>query len=229
MFEYLFIDLDDTILDFKKAEYVAVQKTLRQQGLEPTEEVCQRYSQINQAHWEMLERKEITREQVLVGRFQVLFQELGCDADAEETAKIYAKNLSIGHYFLPGAEEALQQLAPKYKLYLASNGTTWVQEGRLDSANIRQYFQDIFISQQMGANKPAPEYFQRCFARIPGVDLSKTMIVGDSLSSDMLGGKNAGIATCWVNPRHKISATVQPDYEIESLSQLPALLDKLNR
>ena len=229
MFEYLFIDLDDTILDFKKAEYVAVKKTLTAQGIEPTEQICQRYSVINQMHWEMLERKEITREQVLVGRYQVLFEELGCDADPEETAKIYAKNLSIGHYFLPGALETLQQLAPQYKLYLASNGTTWVQEGRLDSANIRQYFQDIFISQQMGANKPALEFFERSFARIPGIDLSKTMIVGDSLSSDMLGGKNAGIATCWVNPKHKVSTTVQPDYEIESLSQLPALLEELNK
>lgn len=229
MFEYLFIDLDDTILDFKKAEHVAVQKTLRAQGIEPTEGICQRYSEINQAHWEMLERKEITREQVLVGRYQVLFAELGSDADAEETAKMYAKNLSIGHYFLPGAQETLQLLASKYKLYLASNGTTWVQEGRLSSADIRQYFQDIFISQQMGANKPAPEFFQRSFERIPGIDLSKTMIVGDSLTSDMLGGKNAGIATCWVNPKHKTATVVQPDYEIECLAQLPALLDELNK
>lgn len=228
MFEFLFIDLDDTILDFKKAEYVAVRKTLLEQGIEPTEAVCQRYSVINQVHWEMLERKEITREQVLVGRFEVLFRELDWNADPQETAKLYAKNLSIGHYFLPGAEETLPRLSEKYKLYLASNGTTWVQEGRLDSANIRRFFRDIFISQQMGANKPAKEYFQRCFDRIPGIDLEKTMIVGDSLTSDILGGKNAGIATCWVNPTHKQAKDVQPDYEIECLAQLPALLEKLN-
>lgn len=228
MLEFLFIDLDDTILDFKKAERVAVEKTLSVFGIEPTEAVCARYSRINQDHWEALERKEITREQVLVGRFQVLFGELGIGADAAECARCYAANLSIGHYFLPGAPEAVENLSKKYKLYLASNGTAKVQRSRLESAGIQRYFQDVFISQDMGANKPALEFFAGCFARIPGFDPGKAMIVGDSLSSDILGGKNAGIATCWVNPGHKTAPQDRaPDYEIESLSQLEALLDTL--
>ena len=228
MYQIVFIDLDDTILDFKKAEAVALRKTLTEFGLEPTEEVCARYSVVNQLHWEMLERKEITREQVLLGRFQMLFEEYGIPGDPGQVARRYTENLGIGHYFLPGAEEAVKALSRKYRLFLTSNGTTHVQKSRLKSADIEQYFEDIFISQQIGVNKPDKGFFDGCFARIRDLDLSKTMIVGDSLTSDILGGINAGIATCWVNPKgKKARADICPDYEIESLAQLEALLATL--
>ncbi len=227
MVEFLFIDLDDTILDFKKAEHVAVKKTLADFGVEPTEEVCSRYSIINQQHWEAMERKEMTRQQVLVGRFAVLFDELGVDVDPAECSQRYTQNLSMGHYFLPGAREAVESLSKKYKLYMTSNGTAWVQRSRLESADIEKFFLDIFISQEIGYNKPAREYFAGCFAKIPDFDSKKAMIVGDSLSSDILGGKNAGIATCWVNPKHKPTGNIKPDYEIENLTQLEALLERI--
>ena len=228
MVEFLFLDLDDTILDFHKAEHLALGKTFRQFGLEPTEATMARYSQINKAHWERLERKELTREEVLVGRFAVLFAEVGIVADAEKCARAYEDNLSVGHYFLPGALEALEALSRKYKLYLASNGTSHVQAGRIESADIAQFFQGIFVSQEIGVNKPDVEYFNRCFARIPGFDREKAMIVGDSLSSDILGGKQAGIRTCWVNPKGKTApAHLQLDYESPSLSALEALLEKV--
>ena len=226
MFEFLFLDLDDTILDFQKAEALALSKTLKSFGLEPTETVLKRYHLINKAHWEALERKELTREQVLVGRFQVLFAEMGIAAEPVQVARAYENNLSIGHYFLPGAEEAVERLSKKYKLYLASNGTAKVQAGRLKSANISRFFEEVFVSQEIGANKPAVEYFERCFARIPDFDKTKAIIVGDSLTSDILGGQNAGIATCWVNPHHKAGREdIRVDYEIEALSQLESLLE----
>lgn len=229
MFEFLFIDLDDTILDFHKAEQVALAKTFRHFGLDPTEAVISRYSQINKSYWERLERKEVTREEVLVGRFDTLFQEFGMSVDATLCARNYENNLSIGHYFLPGAPEALEQLSKRYKLYLASNGTAKVQAGRLKSANISHFFQEIFVSQEIGANKPDPLYFERCFARIPGFDVQKAMIVGDSLSSDILGGIQVGMATCWVNRDGKpAKADIKPDYEIQSLSQLDALLSTIH-
>ena len=219
MFEYLFLDLDDTILDFQKAEHIALSKTLRSFGLEPEEYVLKRYNLINKAHWEALERKELTRDQVLLGRFQVLFEEMGITVDAEKVARAYEDNLSIGHYFMPGAEEAVEALSKKYKLYLASNGTAKVQAGRLKSANISRFFEQVFVSQELGANKPSLEYFEKCFARIPGIDKKKTIMVGDSLTSDILGGQNAGIATCWVNPDHKPGREdIRVDYQIEALS-----------
>lgn len=228
MFEFLFLDLDDTILDFQKAEHIALSKTLKEFGLEPTERVLKRYNLINKAHWEALERKELTREQVLVGRFQTLFAEMGITVEPVQVARAYEDNLSIGHWFLPGAEEAVEALSKKYKLYLASNGTAKVQAGRLKSANISRFFEEVFVSQELGANKPSLEYFEKCFARIPNFDKTKAIIVGDSLTSDMLGGQNAGIATCWVNPGHgPRKDNIRVDYEIEALSQFPALLESL--
>ena len=228
MFEILLIDLDDTILDFKKAEAVAIAKTIGSFGLEPTPEVLHRYHIINKMHWEMMERKEIDREQVLVGRFEMLFREMGVEVDPILCARTYEGNLSQGHYFLPGAPETLEQLFGKYRLFLVSNGTARVQAGRLESAGINHYFENIFISEDIGINKPDKGYFDRCFAQIANFDAQKTLIVGDSLSSDILGGKNAGIATCWVNPDGKEApADLLPDYQIEAFCRLPQLLERL--
>ena len=227
MIECVMLDLDDTILDFHKAERIALSKTIRDFGVEPGEDVLNRYHLINKAHWEMLERGELTREEVLTNRFAVLFRELGRQVDPVACARDYEGNLGIGHYFLPGAEEAVTELHKKYKLYLASNGTASVQHSRLKSANLYRHFDGIFISQEIGFNKPSKEYFEACFAKIPGYDHKKAIMAGDSLTSDILGGKNAGIATVWVNPSHKKAGDIQPDYEIESITQLEALLDTL--
>lgn len=227
MIEILFLDLDDTILDFHKAERLAVAKTFLEFGLEPTDAVLTRYHEINKLHWKRLEKGEITREQVLTGRFQALFQELDRPVDAVAVARSYEHNLGIGHYFLPGALEAVQALQGKYRLFLASNGTASVQHSRLTSAGLYPYFEQVFVSQELGANKPAKAFFDACAARIPGYAPEKAMMVGDSLSSDILGGKNAGIRTCWVNPERKPPQDIRPDYEIKALSQLPALLEGL--
>ena len=224
MVEFLFLDLDDTILDFHKAERLAVSKTIRDFGVEPTEEILSRYHVINKAHWERLERGEITREEVLVNRFAVLFRELGKDVDPTACARAYEGNLSQGHYFLPGAEEAVKSLHEKYRLFLASNGTARVQQGRLTSAGLYPYFEKVFISQEIGFNKPSREYFDACFARIPGFEPGKAIMVGDSLTPDILGGINAGLTTVWVNPEGKPWGSIRPDYEIKALSQLEELL-----
>ena len=228
MYKILFLDLDDTILDFQKAERIAISKTVRDFGLEPTEEVLRRYHVINKWHWEQLELGKLTREEVLRNRFGALFAAYGVNADAEGCARAYEKNLSVGHYFLPGAEEAVEDLSKRYRLFLTSNGTASVQKGRMTSANLYRFFEKVFVSQEIGHNKPSKAYFDGCIARIPGYDPGKTMIVGDSLSSDIKGGINAGIATCWVNPTHAPGREdIKPDYEIEYLHQLPALLESL--
>ena len=228
MFEFLFLDLDDTILDFHKAERIAISKTIRDFGVEPTEEVLTRYHVINKWHWEQLELGKLTRAEVLENRFGVLFEELGVAADKTACARAYEQNLSQGHYFLPGAEETVDALSKKYRLFLASNGTASVQKGRMTSANLYRFFEKVFVSQEIGHNKPSLAYFQACFDQIPDFDPEKAMMVGDSLTSDIKGGIQAGIRTCWVNPGHSTaSADLQPDYEIEALHQLPALLETL--
>lgn len=228
MFEILLIDLDDTILDFQKQESVAIRKTLRDAGLEPTEEVCARYSQINDWHWKQLEKGAITRDEVLQGRFRVLFAEMGVIADSVATAHAYMENLGQGHYFLPGAEEAIRALGQKYRVFLASNGTASVQNRRIESAGLKRMVEGIFISQEVGINKPAKGYFDYCFAHIPNFDINKALMVGDSLSSDILGGQNAGIPTCWVASKEKAcTLEKQPDYRIESITELRALLESI--
>lgn len=225
MIEFLFLDLDDTILDFHKAERIAISKTFQTFGLEPTEAVLDRYHVINRQHWERLEKGELTREQVLQGRFEVLFREMGRRADAAAIARTYEHNLSIGHYFLPGAREALDALGKHCRLYLASNGTASVQQGRLTSAGLYPVFEKVFVSQELGFNKPSIEFFNACTRQIPGYDPKKAMMVGDSLTSDIQGGINAGMATCWVNPTHAPGRPdIRPDYEITALSELEGLL-----
>ena len=227
MIEFLLLDLDDTILDFHKAERIALSKSIREFGVEPTESVLELYHRINKWHWEQLELGSMTRDQVLVGRFAALFRELGHNVDATACTRAYEQNLSIGHYFLPGAEEALKRLHEKYRLFLVSNGTATVQHSRLTSAGLYPYFEQVFISQEIGFNKPDKAFFDRCFARIPGFDPQKALMVGDSLTSDIKGGINAGLKTVWVNPGRKDCGDIRPDYQIEGLHQLETLLEGL--
>lgn len=225
MFQTIFLDLDDTLLDFGAAERAAISKTFREIGMEPTPALLRRYSEINQSQWEAFERGEITRETVLTRRFELLFAELGMAQDPAATEDIYRTYLGVGHYFVPGAEELLAYLAPKYDLYLASNGVAATQYSRLESAGIGHYFKEIFISETTGHHKPEREYFDCCFARIENFDPQRALMIGDSLTSDILGGKNAGIKTCWFNPKHKPRRPdITPDYEIDTLLALRAFL-----
>ena len=228
MSEYLFLDLDDTILDFAQAERVALARTLSDFGVEPTQERIALYSRINKGCWKRMELGELTKDQLRTVRFVEFFAEMGISADVEAVAKAYVENLAIGHFFLPGAEEAVERLAKKYRLFLASNGMASVQQGRMTSANLYRFFEQSFISEEMGAAKPAKAYFDAAFARIPGFDPARAMMVGDSLTSDIQGGINDGIRTCWVNPGNKSRrADIVPNYEIKALSELEALLEKL--
>lgn len=228
MIKNVLLDLDDTVFDFHLAEKKALTKTLDFLGVEPTEAVTSRYSEINASLWRKLELGELSREEVLVSRFKLLFDEIGASCDALEARKSYEKNLSLGHYFIDGAPELLETLFGKYKLFLASNGTAAVQIPRIESSTIEKYFDGIFISEIVGFNKPDARFFERIFASIKDFSKDETIIVGDSISSDIKGGKNAGIKTCLYNPRGKeITGEVLPDFEINSLSELSVLLSKI--
>ncbi len=222
------LDLDDTILDFRKAEARALAKSLQELGEEPREEILRRYHTVNLEYWERLENGEMTRAEILVGRFCQLKEEFGLKLDPAALRDTYEYNLSHGHFFIEGAEELLQKLQEKYRLFLVSNGTAVVQQGRLESAGIAPLFEKIFISEEIGANKPDRLYFTRCFAQIPDFDRSRCVIVGDSLTSDIRGGINAGIRTCWFRREGKEPRPdIVPDYEFGDLGELPALLEKI--
>ncbi|MBE6975183.1 MAG: noncanonical pyrimidine nucleotidase, YjjG family [Ruminococcaceae bacterium] len=227
MIEFLFLDLDDTILDFEATERKSIARLFRDLGIEPTEELIRRYHVINLEHWKRLERGEITRAQIS-NRFDVLFGELGRKVSTEDCEKRYRQYLSEGTDYMPGAREAVERLSKKYRLFIASNGTASVQAGRMDRTGLGAFFEQVFVSEELGANKPSLLFFEKAFSRIRGFDPARAMMVGDSLTSDILGGINAGIRTCWVNARGRAPRPdIQPDFEIEGIQRLEALLEQL--
>ena len=224
----ILFDLDDTILDFHTAERHALKTAFDELGIAAEEELLSRYSEINTWCWQQLELGKMTREEVLVSRFERLFREKGINCDARTAQDCYEGFLESGHFFVPGAEELLEKLYPKYDLYLVSNGNTVTQESRLKSAGIAPFFKGIFISEQIGVNKPDRKFFEACFSEIPVFRAEDAVIVGDSLTSDIRGGINAGIKTCWFNPGHKPERDdIKADYMFHTLSELPTLLETI--
>lgn len=231
MIRNILFDLDDTLFDFKKAERIAVAKTLKDLGIEPEEKVLNRYHKLNQEQWKRLELGELTLEEVKIVRFEKLFAWLGVSCLPREAAARYEKYLGMGHYYIPGAPELLEKLKGKYRLYLVSNGTPAVQRSRLQSAGIGHYFEKIYISQEIGHKKPDKEFFEYCFSEDPRMKKEETVIVGDSLTSDILGGKNAGIKTVWFCPQEEgqeaeTTWSARPDVTIRDLRELPQALSK---
>ena len=228
MLTHIFFDLDNTLLDFDRGEAHALSRAFRQFGIDPTPAVLARYHDINLRQWELLEEGKLTKDQVLTRRFDLLFAELGVSCDSQAVCDLYESFLAEEHDFVPGALELLEALSPRYSLHLATNGASAVQRRRLADAGILPYFQNIFISEEVGFHKPSPAFFHACFAAIPGFDPASALMVGDSLTSDIRGGRNAGIRTCWFNPQGKPARPdIAPDHTIRALSELPDLLNTL--
>lgn len=229
MIKNILFDLDDTIFDFKMAERVALTKALKTLGVEPTDYIIKRYSELNISQWKLLELGKLTRAQVKVNRYKLLFDELGLNLSPQKATAIYEDNLCIGHYFIDGAEELIKTLYKQgYNLYLVSNGAKRVQDGRLKSSGISKYFKGIFISEVVGYEKPNKKFFDYCFDRIDNFDKDETIIIGDSLSSDIKGGINAGIRTLWFNPHNTPNhSDIVPDYEVNRPEEIPDIISQL--
>ncbi len=177
--------------------------------------------------WEKLERNEITRDELMATRFPTFFKEhFGKELANNSLNDRYLQFLANGHQALPGARELLEDLAARdYELYIVTNGVKFIQEKRLRESKFEQYFKQIFISETLGAQKPSQLFFKRAFEQIAGFDKAKTLIIGDSLSSDMLGGQNAGIDTLWLNRKHQVAdPKIKIDLEASSLEQISDLL-----
>jgi len=227
MKKFIFIDLDDTVYDFKASERAALSATLERCGLPVTEEALSKYHEINDACWKRLEEGGLTRDEVMVGRFAELLRWMGADAGMDVRASgIYEEELSGKAIFLEGAKEALDELrgSGKYFLILASNGTRSVQAKRIAAGGIGGYFGMQLISEEIGAYKPAREFFDYAAERIEGYSAAEAVMAGDSLRSDILGAKNAGIDTVWIHEEAPAGEII-PDYRIDSLAQLPGLLE----
>lgn len=225
-YEILLLDLDNTILDFSAGEASAYARALTEQGVSPTAELLTRYHAINCGWWRKLERGEADRDTIRVERHRQLFTEMGLALDPAAFEAAYHRNLGQEYALLPGAMEMLDYLRQRgYRLFLASNGLAETQYARLAGAGIGARFEALFISELTGFNKPNPAYFAWCFARIPGFDRAKTLMIGDSLSSDIAGGIRAGIDTLWLNRSGQAAPPeLRPSYEIRSLTEIRQIL-----
>lgn len=224
-FTTLLLDVDGTLLDFDAAERHGVSAVMRAHGIEPAEERVQRYHQINQSFWKAFERGDIPKEAIFQERYPQFFSELGVVVSPEEAEHQYRQELDACATLLPGALDICRYLKEHYALYVVTNGVSTTQYSRLSLSGLDRFFQDIFVSEDAGSQKPQKEYFDYCFARLPEKELSKIMIIGDSLTSDIRGGRNAGIAACWLNPgRQTAPPDLKPDFEIRRLEELKDIL-----
>ena len=196
-------DADETLLDFHRCEREAVAEAFAAMGVTVDSEMLDEYSKINDGLWKKLERGEIEKTVLLYRRFELFYEKYGIEADAKQTSTEYKRTLSLKAYLIDGAEELCQRLHGKTKMYIVTNGIKSNQDSRLALCGLMKYFDGVFISEVTGYEKPQKEFFDYAAERIPEFDKSRTVIVGDSLSSDIGGGINYGIDTCWYNPNKK--------------------------
>lgn len=203
-YEFIFFDADGTLLDFHRSEAEAVKETMLMHGIEPLDENVRLYSGINDSLWKKLERGEIEKSVLIYHRFELLAEALGVTVDFRQMARDYENALSTKGYLIDGAKEMCQRLYGRAKMYIVTNGLERVQRERQARCGIAKYFDGLFISGVIGIEKPSVGFFEYVKDHVDGFDKNKAIIVGDSLSSDMKGGINFGIDTCWYNPEGKL-------------------------
>ena len=203
----ILLDVDDTLLDFGACERAAFCLTMQQLQIPFDETMVRRYSEINRLWWDKFERGEIEKRQIMAGRYVQLAEEF---------------HLKLP---MPDLQFALDYLSRRYRLYLATNATAAVQQRRLEASGILPYVQSCFYSETAGAQKPEKAFFDHCFARIPDFVACQTLMLGDSLNSDILGANRAGIDACWMNAKRLSRPSgLSIALEIHALRELPDVL-----
>lgn len=229
MYKYLLWDIDGTILNFNASEVYAVRSLFRKYNIgKCSDDMLKLYSKINSKYWQMLERGELTKTEILVGRFREFFEKIGVDVSLAEKFNLdYQITLGEHIEFVDNAKEILSSQKNKHVLAAVTNGTKVAQEKKLRLSGLDEIFDEIFISENVGAEKPNKEFFDCVFETLGISDKREVLIIGDSLTSDIKGGLCAGIDTCWFNPTHNpntpdISAT----YEIDELKKITNIVGK---
>ena len=216
-------DIDGTLLDFHKAEAAAIRTLFKKYSLGIcTDEMLADYSAINKVYWQRLERGEMTKPEILVGRFREFFSKYDLNTEcADDFNADYQLALGDTVHFFSGALETVTALKGKVLQCAVTNGTAIAQHKKLAVSGLDQIFDEIFISDEVGFEKPSISFFDAVWAKIGKFDPNEVMIVGDSLTSDIKGGVNAGIRTCWFNPSGApLPSDLQIDYDIRCISEV---------
>ena len=226
MLKYLLFDADETIFDFLRAEKTALKLAFGDCNIPFKDEYVPLYSEMNAKMWKRLERKEITKQELIHSRFSSLYELIGIDGQDPDLMRVaYQKRLSEQAFLLPGALELLKNLSKDYKIYLITNGLKTTQSSRLAASGIEPYLSGVFISEEVGYEKPDRRYFEKVKESIPGFKEEEALVIGDSLTSDILGGNNAGIRTVWYNAKgQKNNTKAVPYREIGKLEEIYGVL-----
>lgn len=198
----ILIDADDTVLDFAKAQHGSFFAACNKLGFSCTDEQYEDYDEINKKYWRMLERGEISKSRLIIARFEEFFAKYGLKVDAEEMEDAYREFLGVQYHFVDGAEEGLKYLKSKYRIYVITNGIKDTQENRIEKSGFINYVDGVFISEAIGAEKPSKEFFDYVFDHADA-KRETSVVIGDSLTSDIKGGINADVRTIWFNCKRK--------------------------
>jgi 2-haloacid dehalogenase len=226
-YPWLWFDADGTLFDYNRAEATALKNAFRSLSLPFEDEYLDVYRRINQGLWQALEQSEITPASLQSRRFELLLESLRLRGSAEHISSAYLEQLALCAELIEGAYEVLQTLHGKSRIAIVTNGLQTVQRGRLAHSKIRDFIDELIISEEVGAAKPQPAFFEAASAQTGNPPKSDVLIIGDSLSSDMRGGLDYGIDTCWYNPESDpLPADLgQITHEIRRLGELLELLD----
>ena len=225
----IFIDIDNTLLDFDAYVRESMRAGFARFGLRPYEPwMYDIFVRENDKLWQAIERSELTFARLQEIRWNTVFRALGIEADGIAFERYFREALHESAIPVNGARELLEALRGRYLLAAASNGPYEQQLHRLALAGMKDFFDWFFISERIGYDKPDARYFDACFARIPDFTKERAIMIGDSLTSDIRGGINAGIKTCWFNPKNEENRSgLKPDYEIRRLQQIPELVERV--
>ena len=224
-YEFLLFDADGTLLDFDRCEYEGLKLTFADLGIYYDKQTHAVFNAVNKALWRDYDDGKIQREKLLLLRFDIVFEKLGVVADSVLAESLYRDYLGKQHFVLDGATEILEYLKDKYRMFIVTNGIKKTQHTRLNESGLDKYFEKIFISDEIGFNKPHKEFFDIATAMIDGFEPTRALVIGDSLSGDIKGANTAGLDCCWFNPsKVKMDRDVRVDFEINDLSKLYEIL-----
>ena len=227
-YHFLFWDVDQTLLDFKKSESYALRETFRNFGRDVDDESISLYSGINESLWKRFERGEIAKEELKLERFRILFRELRItEIGVAEFQEIYQAALGGVCYYRDDSYTLCTSLSKNYRQYVVSNGVGVTQRRKMELSGFGNLMDGVFISEEVGVPKPYRAFYDFCFGGIPAFEPESALAIGDSLTSDIRGAHAAGIDACWYNPeRLSFSGEPEdaPEYEIRNLWEIKKIL-----